>query len=363
MAYMATSTAIDQQPSDVIFQARDVSVTFGSGEDRSKVLHDVNFDVRRGETLGIVGESGSGKSMFATSLMHAVEEPGRVSGDVTYYPGDRDEPFRVLEMNDEELKEEIRWTRIASVVQSAQSAFNPTMTIEDHFLETFNTHDVNEAEGLERAHKVCEDLYLNPEQVFPSYPHELSGGMKQRAMIALAVVLDPEVLILDEPTAALDLLMQRAIVTLLQEIKEKYELTMLFVTHDLNLVSLIADRIGVMYAFEFAEVGPVTEIMSNPSHPYTRGLLNSAPNVSAPIESMSGIPGTAPNPKRIPEGCSYQQRCPIAEERCEREDPMLRNVEETELPYEERSPTGHTAACFYPERSRREVECYLEAEQ
>jgi oligopeptide/dipeptide ABC transporter ATP-binding protein len=154
--------------------------------------------------------------------------------------------------------------------------------------------------------------------------------------------------------------MQRAIITLLQEIKEKYELTMLFVTHDLNLVSLIADRIGVMYAFEFAEIGPVQKLMRDPSHPYTRGLLNSAPNVSAPIETMSGIPGTAPNPKQIPSGCSYQERCPIAEERCKREDPDLRSVEESDLPYEERSPTGHRAACFYPERSRAEVECYLE---
>ena len=333
---------------DVVLELRDVSVSFDGGN--SKVLDGVDFDVRRGETVGIVGESGSGKSMFASSMLNAVEEPGRVTGEVTYHPQDGD-PVIVTDLSESQLKKDLRWTDLTFVVQSAQSAFNPTMSIRDHFLETFNAHGHDKREGIRKAREIMEDLYLNPDQVLTSFPHQLSGGMKQRTLIALAVVLDPEVLIMDEPTAALDLLMQRAIISLLAEIKEKYDLTMVFVTHDLNLISVIADRLGVMYAFEFVEIAPTKDLLTNPSHPYTRMLLNSVPNISAPVDAMSGIDGQAPNPKEVPDGCRFHTRCPIADEECFTVPPAIEPLEEE-----------HTAACFYEERSRSNIPLHINSE-
>ena len=346
---MAYATAESDTDNDIVLKLEDVSVSFDEGE--AVVLDGVDFSVRRGETLGVVGESGSGKSMFASSLLDAVVEPGQVSGTVTYYPKDGD-PVVVTDKSEEELKSTVRWSELTFVVQGAQSAFNPTMAIKDHFTETFDAHDVPHREGLERAVEVMQDLYLNPEQVLNSHPHELSGGMKQRALIALSVVLDPEVLILDEPTASLDLLMQRAIISLLQDIKEKYELTMVFVTHNLNLISVIADRLGVMYAFEFVELGATDEILKNATHPYTRALLNSVPNLSGDVEDMSGIPGRAPNPKDVPSGCRYSPRCPVGDEQCATVAPDL-----------EGAGGDHTAACHYPERSRADIPLHFGLEE
>jgi len=341
---MQTTERRNQSTRDVIFEARDVSVSFDMAGGESRVLNSVDFDVYRGETLGVVGESGSGKSMFASSLLNAVEEPGRVTGEVTYYPENR-EPITVTDMSESELKADIRWQEMAFVVQSAQSAFNPTMTIQQHYIETLDAHGVEREAGLDRARQLCRDLYLDPDQVFPSYPHELSGGMKQRALLALGVILDPEVVVLDEPTAALDLLMQRAIISLLADIKEKYDLTLVFVTHDLNLISLIADRLAVMYAFEFLEVGPTEQLLNDASHPYTRALLNAVPTVSVPVSSMKGIPGSTPNPNDVPSGCSYHPRCPVAEPECRAKDPSIDPVGET-----------HSAACFFPEQSKSTID-------
>lgn len=341
---MQTARSQTHPAEDVIFEARDVSVTFDMEGGDSRVLNRVDFDVHRGETLGIVGESGSGKSMFASSLLNAVVEPGRMTGDITYYPSEDREPIQISELSDAELKRDIRWKEMAFVIQSAQSAFNPTMTIRQHFVETFETHGVDPAEGLEHAREICRDLYLKPDQVLSSHQHELSGGMKQRALIALGIALDPEVVVLDEPTAALDLLMQRAIISLLSDIKEKYDLTLVFVTHDLNLISLIADRLAVMYAFEFIECAPTKQILSDPKHPYTRALLNSVPNISASVESMKGIPGSTPNPSDVPSGCSYHPRCPLADEQCVHEDPEIDTL--TEI---------HDSSCHYVEQSQNEI--------
>ncbi|WP_276256580.1 ABC transporter ATP-binding protein [Halomontanus rarus] len=304
----------------------------------SKVLNDVSIDIRDQEILGIVGESGSGKSMFAASLLDSIVKPGVTRGEITYNPSDS-EPVDVLSMSDRELKE-YRWEEVSMVFQGALSSFNPTMDIRGHFLETLDAHGYSRVEGMEKGRELLSDLYLDPERVLDSYPHELSGGMKQRALIALSLLLEPNVLVMDEPTAALDLLMQQSIISLLQNLQEKYELTIVFITHDLPLVAGLADRLVVMYAFQFVEVGPSQEILRDASHPYARSLLRAVPNMDIPIDQMNPIEGASPDPVNVPAGCSYHPRCPLADETCKLEEPK-------------REPIGgdREVACYHWEES------------
>lgn len=332
----------DQTDEDTILEIRDTSVSFDMERGDSRVLDQVNINVRRGEILGVVGESGSGKSMFASALLDAVVEPGVLSGEITYYPDDGQE-VDLLNLSNEERRQ-LRWDEISMVFQGALSSWNPTMTIEDHFHETLSVHDQDKTAGMERAHQLLAELYLEPERVLESYPHELSGGMKQRALIALALVLEPEVLVMDEPTAALDLLMQRSIISLLANLQEEYDLTMVFITHDLELVADIADRLAVMYAFEFVEAGPADELLLNSRHPYTRSLVNSTPNLETPVGKMQPIPGESPDPVNVPAGCSYHPRCPLADEQCVSDDPPLTDVGNDQL-----------AACHYWDRVDDEI--------
>jgi oligopeptide/dipeptide ABC transporter ATP-binding protein len=324
-----TATATDPSAEDVVLECRNLSVSFEMDRGTSRVLHDVDIDIRRGEILGIVGESGSGKSMFASALLNAVVDPGKTEGTVTYHPpGDDADPVDVLGLSKGPLRT-LRWEDISMVFQGAMSSFNPTMDFREHFVETLEAHDYDVAEGIERAEELLADLYLDPDRVLDAYPHELSGGMKQRALIALALVLEPEVLVMDEPTAALDLLMQRSIISLLSELRDKYDLTMVFITHDLPLVTKLADRIGVLYAFEFAEVGDTAEMVSEPKHPYTRALLNATPNLDAPLSEMRPIAGSAPDPVAVPTGCPYHERCPMATADCEDVKPPMESVSAT----------------------------------
>lgn len=325
-----------------ILELRDVSVRFDMDRGVSRVLNDVSMEINRNEILGVVGESGSGKSMFASTLLDAVVEPGQTSGSVIYRPPDGD-PVDVLSLTTEELKT-LRWEEISMVFQGAMSSFNPTMKIRGHFEETLDAHDADREAGLDHARELLTDLYLEPERVLDAYPHELSGGMQQRALIALSLVLQPNVLVMDEPTAALDLLMQRSILTLLNDLQQKYDLTIIFITHDLPLVAGLADRLAVMYAFEFAEVGPTAEVVRNASHPYTRALLKAVPNLDIPLGEMHPIEGSSPDPVSVPSGCSYAPRCPLATEVCREEDPDYMDV----------SP-DHKAACFHWERAADEI--------
>ena len=327
---------------DIVIEARDVAVSFGMARGESKVVDDVDLDIRRNEILGIVGESGSGKSMLASSLLDAVIDPGTLTGSVTYHPSDG-EPVDIVSASESELKR-LRWEEISFAIQGAQSAFNPTMTIGTHFDETLRAHDADVDAGLDHARELLRDLYLDPELVLESYPHELSGGMKQRALIALSLVLEPDVLVMDEPTAALDLLMQRSIIGLLQQIKEKYGLTLVFVTHDLPLVADIADRIAVMYAFSIVELGPTEAILAGSAHPYTRALLNAVPDLSTPAADVSPIEGSSPDPVDVPQGCSYSPRCPLADSQCLNDDPPFYEVGDE-----------HVSACHYWEAARSDL--------
>jgi len=324
----------DSGSSDSIMQLRDITVSFDMDSGESRVVDHANLDLQRNEILGIVGESGSGKSMLASSMMDAIEDPGRLRGSVTYNP-QSGEPAEVLEMSGSELKE-FRWDTVSMVFQGAMSSFNPTLSIRRHFVETLDAHDYNVSEGMAYAEDLLSDLYLDPDRVLDSYPHELSGGMSQRALIALSMILDPEVLIMDEPTAALDLLMQRSIISLINDLKEKYDLTIALITHDLPLIAELVDRVAVMYAFDLIEVGPVEDVLTGSIHPYTRMLLKATPDVDSPVEDMRPIEGDMPDPLNVPDGCAFHPRCPMADEQCVEVDPRA---------YE--ANTEHAAKCHY----------------
>ncbi|ADB63447.1 oligopeptide/dipeptide ABC transporter, ATPase subunit (plasmid) [Haloterrigena turkmenica DSM 5511] len=325
---------------DPIVEIRDAAVTYDDGE--SYVLDHVSIDLDRGEILGVVGESGSGKSMLASSLLDAVPSPGRLMGKITYRP-DGDEPVDVLDLEKDELRS-LRWEEISMVFQGAMNSFNPTMPIRTHFEETLKAHDADVPEGIDRAEELLEDLHLEPERILDSYPHELSGGMQQRALIALSLVLEPDVLVMDEPTAALDLLMQRSILMLLSDLQEKYNLTMVFITHDLPLVAALADRMAIMYAFRLIEIGETRDIVENAAHPYTRALLNSTPNLNAPLSEMRPIEGQSPAPINMPSGCAYHPRCPLASEECRTDVPDYHDV-----------APDHGSACYHWRESYDEV--------
>jgi oligopeptide/dipeptide ABC transporter ATP-binding protein len=332
--------AFESGVDDPVIEMRNVSVTYDDGD--TYVLDHVDLDIERDEIIGVIGESGSGKSMLASSLLDAVPDPGYLTGSITYRPASGEE-IDVLELSKKELKA-LRWEEISMVFQGAMSSFNPTMKIGGHFEETLKAHDADVEAGMDRARELLGDLYLQPDRVLNSYPHELSGGMQQRALIALSLVLEPEMLVMDEPTAALDLLMQRSILQLLEEMQTKYDLTMLFITHDLPLVASLADRMGIMYAFQLIEVGGSREIVEDAAHPYTRALLNATPNLDAPLEEMRPIEGDQPAPVNVPDGCSYHPRCPLATEECVAEEPDFEMVTDS-----------HRSACYHWEASRDEI--------
>jgi len=327
---------------ETILEVRDASVTFDMDRGESRVLNDVSLDIKKNEILGVVGESGSGKSMFASALLNAVVEPGRLSGEVIYHPEEGD-PVDLANASDKVMKQ-YRWKEISMVFQGAMSSFNPTQKIEAHFTETIKAHDYDLQSGMAHARELLRELHLNPDRVLDSYPHELSGGMQQRALIALSLVLKPRVLVMDEPTAALDLLMQRSILGLLENLQEEYDLTVVFITHDLPLVAGLADRLGVMYAFEIAEVGPSDDVLRNPAHPYTRNLLNAVPNLQTPLDEMQPIEGSSPDPVGDHIGCQYAARCPLATDECRTSDPPLFETGD-----------GHEAACYHWETAQEEI--------
>jgi peptide/nickel transport system ATP-binding protein len=342
----SSPTTTTRTAGENILELRDVRVWFDMERGEARVLKDVSLDLRRGEILGVVGESGSGKSMLANAILNAVPEPGRTGGEITYYPDDGRDPVDVLSLESKALKS-VRWNDVSMVFQGAMNSFNPTIDVREHFIETLDAHDVDREAGMERARELLSDFYLEPDLVLDSYAHELSGGMRQRALIALSLLLDPDVLVLDEPTSALDLLMQRTIVSLLDEIRSKYDLTMLFISHDLALVADLADRMAIMYNFETVEVGPTDAVIDEGGHPYTRALLRAVPDLDAALSKMRPIGGSSPDPVNTISGCPYHPRCPLADEQCETLEPGLAPIDHDD--------DEHTAACHYPQKARAEI--------
>jgi peptide/nickel transport system ATP-binding protein len=307
---------------------------------------DVSFQVHKGETLCLVGESGSGKSVTALSILRLVQRPGRIAGGRVRYK-DRD----LLTLAERDMQK-IRGAEIGLVFQEPMTALNPVFTIGNHIEETLAVHGIARgAAGRARAIELLEAVSMpEPHRRVREYPHQLSGGLRQRALIALALACNPSLLIADEPTTALDVTIQAQILDLLRDLQKRFELSLLLITHDLGVVAEMADRVAVMYAGRIVEQAPVRELFRDPRHPYTRGLLASIPG-GAPGTELRAIEGTVPGLGKLPDGCPFVPRCPHRFEPCDKAVPGITAVN---LPPEggrhsERSrlqADDHTTRCY-----------------
>ena len=287
-----------------------------------RAVDNLNLEIYKGEVLGLVGESGCGKSVLAHAILR-LTDPNEIirSGKILFEGRD------VFSFSEKELRE-YRWRDVAIVFQGALNSLNPILKVEDHMYDTVLAHErANEEEIWRRAASLLETLRLDGKLVLPRYPHELSGGMKQRVVSALAMLLKPKLLILDEPTSSLDMLTQKYMVRMLAEIKEKTDITMLFITHDLAVEAEIADRIAVMYSGDIVEIGKINEVFYDPIHPYTKALIRSVPSLVGDVSKFKPIPGPLPDPVNLPPGCRFHPRCPYRKDICSKIRPKHEKLE------------------------------------
>ncbi|MBO1113708.1 ABC transporter ATP-binding protein [Bordetella petrii] len=303
--------------SDVILQVRGLRTAFHTEAGAWPAVDGVDLTVRRGEILGLVGESGSGKSVTGFSLLGLIDPPGEVvSGEILFKGQD-------LRKLDEEGMRRLRGNRIAMIFQDPLMTLNPVLRIGEQMMEAILTHEnVPAAQARERCREALAMVGIPaPEKRLDSYPHEFSGGMRQRVAIAIAMLNNPDLIICDEPTTALDVTIQGQILYRMQEICRKHDTALIWITHDLGVVAELADHVAVMYAGRIVEAGPVEQVLDAPRHPYTRGLLDSMPGNTAPGARLHQIEGMAPSLAGRPAGCAFRPRCPSAITRCAEQAP------------------------------------------
>nr|WP_307821611.1 ABC transporter ATP-binding protein [Streptomyces coffeae] len=323
-----------------LLEVRDLHVEFHTREGLAKAVNGVNYSVRAGETLAVLGESGSGKSVTAQAIMGILDmPPGKIPQGQILYRGED-----MLTMSNEERRK-IRGRKIAMIFQDALSALNPVLSVGYQLGEMYRVH-----QGLSKKEAKAKAIELMDRVRIPAakervgdYPHQFSGGMRQRIMIAMALALEPDLIIADEPTTALDVTVQAQVMDLLAELQREYNMGLILITHDLGVVADVADKIAVMYAGRIVETAPVHELYKRPAHPYTRGLLDSIPRLDRKGQELYAIKGLPPNLLKIPSGCAFNPRCPKAQDICTTEIPALDPVTEqdgTELP-------GRGSACHF----------------
>ena len=305
---------------EILLSIQDLKVYFRSEDEVARAVDGVSFDVRREETVCLVGESGCGKTVTALSIMSLVPiPPGEIADGRVLF---RDQ--NLLDFNDTEMQQ-IRGNQIAMVFQEPLTSLNPVFTIGDQIGEAISTHeDVPESEVTRRSEQLLKDVGIaSPAERLSDYPHQLSGGQRQRVMIAMALACSPDLIIADEPTTALDVTVQAQILRLLDSIQKMHSMSVLYITHDLGVVSKVADRVCVMYAGIFAEQGNRDDIFKKPKHPYTQALLASLPNREKRGQRLYSIPGTVPNPAYKPSGCPFHPRCQHAIQACREQYPGM----------------------------------------
>jgi peptide/nickel transport system ATP-binding protein len=303
-----------------------------------KAVDGLDFELESGQVLGIVGESGCGKSSMASTLLKLLPSNAKIIGGKVLVEGED-----VVQMSDAEVRRRIRWTKISLIPQGAMNALNPVFRVGDQIAEAITAHtDVSNAEAQRRTIELMKLVGVDPSRR-RHYPHEFSGGMKQRAMIAMSLALNPKILIADEPTTALDVIVQAGIIDLLLSLRGELGAAIILITHDLALVAQMADKVAIMYAGKFAEYGFSKEVYASPLHPYTLGLLRAFADIRKPKENLVSIPGSPPDLITPPPGCRFNPRCPYAKELCRTSEPA----------FTEASP-NHFAACHFWKEIRAE---------
>ena len=333
---------------ELILSVRDLNIKFNL---RGKILHairGIDLDVYHGEVLAIVGESGSGKSVFTKSFMGLLDSNGSItSGTIDYFGADDHQPIRLSELKKEKDWLKVRGHEIAMIMQDPMTSLNPLKTIGDQIMEAVELHQgLKGAAAREKTLEYLRDVGIaDPEVRFKQYPHEFSGGMRQRVVIAIAVACNPQILICDEPTTALDVTIQAQILQLIRDLQKELGMSVIYITHDLGVINEMADDVAVMYCGQVVEMAPVHAIFGTDKylHPYTEGLLYSIPRLDTPTGvRLEAIPGAVPHPLDLPKGCKFAPRCKYATDKCREEEPKLEEVE-----------SGHKIRCFYPEKGAR----------
>lgn len=323
--------------SDVVLRVRDLTVSFTARRGQVQAVTNASFDLHAGETLAFIGESGCGKSTLVRGLMRLLPSNGSIDrGSVIYTPrGGGSVDVRALNQNQ---MRQFLWRECSMVFQGALNSLNPVIRVAAMIYDTAQAHGLDRKEARDRALTLFEKVRLDPLRVFNAYPHELSGGMRQRVLLATALLLRPQIVIMDEPTTAVDILTQRSIIDVLTRLRAELNFSVIFISHDLAVAAEIADTVATMYAGEIIEQGPVKDVFYRPRHAYTLGLLEAAPRLSAGREELHSIPGSPPDLIQPPPGCKFHLRCRFATEACRQQQPPLRAAEEN---------PAHTVACYH----------------
>ncbi len=317
-----------------VVEVKDLETTFFLKSGPFRAVNRISYNINQGETLGIVGESGCGKSVTSFSLMRLIEKPGQITNGQFLLNGQD-----VLKFNEQEI-ENVRGGQMAMIFQEPMTALNPVLTIGFQMDEQIKKHmRVNQKESKDRAIEMLQLVGIpSAKERYESYPHQLSGGMRQRAMIAMALSCNPIFLIADEPTTALDVTIQAQILELFQNLQEKMNMTVQFITHDLGVISEVSDKVMVMYGGQTCETGPTQDILNSPSHPYTSALIESRPRMGHRVNRLKTIEGSVPAPHEFPAGCPFANRCSRVKSECWTTKPTLQNLK----------ASNRSVACFNP---------------
>lgn len=314
---------------ETLLQIKDLKVQYATRAGRVKAVDEVDLEVQRGEILGLVGESGCGKSTMGFSILRLIREPGQIVGGQILFNGED-----LLQKTEQEMVR-IRGKNIAMIFQDPMTCLNPLQRLDDHFIETLQIHEgVSAKEAYQRAANLVDKLGIVADRL-TDYPHQLSGGMRQRIMIGLALVLNSDLIIADEPTTSLDVIVEAQILELIKDLRVAFDLTMILITHNMGIVAEVADRIAVMYAGKLVEVADTIALYDKPLHPYTQGLLNSIPNIRLEEQKLEIMPGSPPDLIEPPSGCNFHPRCPRAMDKCSQAEPSMKEIE-----------SGHRVACW-----------------
>jgi oligopeptide/dipeptide ABC transporter ATP-binding protein len=313
---MSTQVYTTAEP---ILEIRELSIDYPISIGTVGAVEKVSFQLYKGEALGLVGESGCGKSTLGLSILKLVRPPGKITGGQILYKG-RD----IVRMPDRQVLK-LRGQNIAMAFQNPLTSLNPLFRIDRQFLETIHQHEpaISRNDALNQAESILEELGIEPNRLY-EYPHQLSGGMRQRIMLGLGLIMNPDIIVADEPTTSLDVIVEAGFIDLLNRLRKRYNLSILLITHNLGLVAEIADRVAVMYAGKIVEIASADRIFHQPLHPYSYGLINCVPNIRLDQEELLTMPGNPPDLVNPPEGCRFSPRCPEVMDICRKREPELK---------------------------------------